>query len=252
MSDDAKLECEAAIEIRAIPRLLEQVLLGLDVESIETFCSYRCSEDCSFLFKYCSDSMTIAQYEFDVKTGLKHLDMLGIAIPDALFLIHDNQVNSKCIYGHSINCKFSFTGNAILDIDFSDIIKNPDNSPEKSMSFDEWVSANERKSIQFTGDLTYHTNDAVKRKFSTVGRYIDTSHLHEAFETIKKPKSMSRSASSCDLNTKCENSDVNAVTMSTGAPCTPKPIAFVGVVKIYVDGKTKKITKFDFQLTNSA
>lgn len=40
--------------------------------------------------------------------------------------------------------------------------------------------------IQFTGDTSMHTNDTVKRKFSTVGRYVVSSHLHDQFEALKR------------------------------------------------------------------
>lgn len=197
-SNPASSSSPRTIELRSLPRILEQVLLGLDPETFRKFCDDYCASDCIYELSFFTDGSPHNANELPRRSVtynntqvFEYIQLLHMAIPDAIFLIHDSQVSTKAAQGTLISCKFSFTGNAVLD--FEAECWSPKNlsaattpKPPDLMDVDTVVSDQRSKSIHFTGDVTTHANDTVKRKFSTVGRYIDTTHLHHEFEVIKR------------------------------------------------------------------
>lgn len=202
-------------EIRSLPRLLEQVLLNSSRDELRSFAAEHCTDDCIFELEFSYGSQPIGDDFFTLPTPtakksmtlqlvqmISYLVRMNEAIPDALFLIHDSQIVAKGTTSYQLTCKFSFSGLAIFEFDSDNLpllsISQPP-SPRLAAQMSANLTALEAaalndpvdpRTISFTRSVSTHSNDVFKRKFSTVGRYVDSSHLDDAYEVIKRSSDM--------------------------------------------------------------
>lgn len=197
--------------MRSLPRILESILLGFNPVLIDQFTRDHCEPDCVYeLHVHCNGTNNAnarcQSMVFNPTTVKQLLEHLHRSIPDAIFLVHESQFLSKP-KGMQIHCKFSFSGYVIFDSDLDAQSLNSHNPSSKhinqlqqvvtsidsaipSVSMDhEILYLPIKKSIQFTGDCSLHSNEGTKRKFSTVGKYINSTHLDASYEKIKRSAS---------------------------------------------------------------
>lgn len=180
---------ERNIDVKAYPRILELLLLNFDLQKFGLFVEQCCSDDCDVRMRIKkSDSLADSANDSSLlhvnlikSEVVKYMSFVHQAMPDAIFLLHYHQVQNKGSNGFTIFCKYTITGTAISDMFGT---ASPEVTDSRS-EMEEWLQIKPRRNVRFAGNINVRNNDAVKRKYSTVGRYIDVSEFEKDFQTAQ-------------------------------------------------------------------
>jgi len=201
---------ESSFDVKAYPRILELLLLNFDATKFELFANECCTDDCELKMRIKHQSSTSSLPGGDNRMQqllirkheiVKYMSLLYESIPDAVFLMHYHQVQNKGNQGSTIFCKFTITGMLICDLfaakqqqqqqqeeqqnaatNTESDTNTTSSSSTQSEPAEPWLDIKLRRNVKFAGNINSRNNDAVKRKYSTVGRYIDVSDFEQDFQ----------------------------------------------------------------------